>query len=177
MPFLKNLLGQSDPQSSKSSSAILAQQFDKDWFNAVKRFGIVAGFGAFRFDVRDPNTREIINPHEGLAGTFDDWQQIKSPWDRQLHLFELLLDTMNKSMKLWQIANVLTAIRLPNRAVALLQENALPTPDSDDYTQVCSAFSKGFIGLQDGENALIWAQKAAEAKPDNAHLQVVLADA
>src|SRR5262245_16285435 len=126
MDSFKGLFGNKNQQNSSAHE--LQAEFDDDWYKAVQRFAKVAGFGSFSLNVKHPQTRQPITPHEGLGGTFEDWQKIQSPWDRRSLLFLTILETVGKSMKAWQIANILTSDRRPNNALELLQKSGQPVP-------------------------------------------------
>jgi hypothetical protein len=59
----------------------------------------------------------------------------------------------------------------------MMQESKPPAAEAGDYAQHCAAYAKALIGLARCADAVQWAQKAAEATPDDARIQIVLADA
>jgi len=176
MSFLKRLFGKNDPGNRPNQTAQV-DQFNQEWFAAVKRFPIVAQFNNFRFDLKHPDTGDIMQPHEGIAGTFEDWLQVESPWDRRRLLFELLLNAVGRSLKNWQLANILVAIRRPDQAISLFNQEQAPPPDSEDYADYCEAHARALQYLQRPQEAIEWAQKAHTAAKDNKTIQLRLADA
>lgn len=164
-----------DPKPPSISEA-QKQMFDQEWFAAVNRFFIVAGMGNSRFDLIHPETKEKMQPHEGLAGTLGDWVKIQSPWDRRRLLFDTILQTMWKSMKHWWIANILIANREPNKAIGLMKREPAPPADTEDYVYYCESYARVWQYLQQPQEALEWIQKAYSIANDNKIVRVRMAD-
>jgi hypothetical protein len=151
MSFLKNLLGA--PGAADGRDDPLAQRFDAEFHRAVRRFGIVTGYGdSFTLNLRNPETRETMAPHLGLTPYFEAWKQIRSPWDRIELFFRYFLESWGaEKFHVWAVANVLTAIRLPNEALEMLQRYDLPQPGSQYHTVHCGAFARALIPLDRSE--------------------------
>lgn len=118
-----------------------------------------------------------MQPHEGLNATFAEWKQIQSTWDQERYLLSFMLSGFGKSMNVWQVANILTAVRQPDKALQLLEENPQPVTDAKDYISHYCSFAKAHIGLQQANLALEWAKKAFNADPTNPRIRTLYADA
>ena len=178
MSFLKNLFGKG--AGGDADADPLAPRFDEEWHRAVRRFAVVTGYGVdrFVFNLRHPETREIMPPHLGIAPYFDEWKQIVSPWDRIDLFFRVILDTLGvDGLHIWAVANVFTACRRPQQALEALQSAELTEAGSDYYARHCGAYARALIPLNHPQKALEWAQTAAAAAPDDARLRLLLADA
>jgi len=177
MSFLKNLFGASG--AADGSDDPLAPRFDAEFHRAVRRFGVVTGYGdSFTLNLRNPETHEPMAPHLGITPYFEAWKQIRSPWDRIELFFRYFLESRGaEQFHAWAVANVLTAIRLPNEALEMLQKADLPQPDSQYHALHCGAFARALIPLNRSQEALTWAQGAAAADPEDARLRLLLADA
>jgi tetratricopeptide (TPR) repeat protein len=176
--LLKNLFG---PKAAAGEDADpLAAQFDADWFRAVRRFAIVSGYGVdgFQFNLRHPETNELMAPHLGITPYFEDWKQIRSPWDRLDLFYRLIIGTRGvENFHPWAIANILTASRRPQEALETLKATELAEAGSEYYARHCGAFARALIPLSHPVEALQWAQTAATADPDDSRLQLLLGDA
>ncbi len=155
----------------------ITEQFDAAWYRAVASFGVMTGMGTITLNLEHAQTHQPMLPHEGANATFAQWRQLHAPYDQRRLFFHLLGGAFEKSMTVWQAANFLSADRRPNEALSALERFAPPASDQPDYAEYCAAFAKANIGLTRYAEALDWAQKAADASPDNAHFQTVLADA
>ena len=165
---------------SEADSDPLAARFDAEWHRAVRRFAIVTGYGVegFEFNLRHSETGEITAPHIGIAPYFDDWKQIRSPWDRMDFFFRLILGTRGvENFHDWAVANVLTACRRPQQAIEMLQKTALTEAGSEYHARHCGAYARALIPLSLPKEALEWAQTATAADPEDARLHLLLADA
>jgi hypothetical protein len=175
MSFLKRLVGRGDAGADP-----LGARFDEEWYRAVRRFAIVTGYGVdgFEFNLRHPETREIMPPHLGIAPYFEDWKQIRTPWDRMDLFFRLILDTQGiENFHPWAVANVMTACRQVEQAYEMLQGTELTEAGTKYYARHCGAFARTLIPLNHPSEALEWAQAADAADSGNARLRLLLADA
>lgn len=178
MSLLNHLFGSND--AGNANDCPLGARFDEEWYRAVRRFAIVAGYGVdgFEFNLRHPETRAIMPPHLGIAPYFEEWKGIRSPWDRQDLFFRLILGTRGiENFDVWAAANILTACRKPEVALELLQKMQLAEPGTQYYARHCGAFARALIPLDRPSEALQWAQTAAAADPEDARLRLLLADA
>jgi hypothetical protein len=175
MSLLKGLFG-SDESAGEDP---LATIFDQEFFRAVRRFAIVSGYGdAFKLTLRHPETSEPMAPHVGIAPYFEKWKTIRTPWDRVELFFRYFLESRgSENFDPAAVANILTVLRLPQEALELLNRYELSEPDSDVYARHCGAFARAMIPLERREEALQWARTAATAAPEDARLQLLLADA
>jgi tetratricopeptide (TPR) repeat protein len=171
MSFLKRMFG------NKNGDAELRQRFDDEFLRTVHRFKIVAGFESFQFRLLHPETRQPMTPHEGLAGTFEDWKKIQSVWDRRRLIFDVLLEMMGRSMAVWHIARIFTANREPQRALKLLDDNPVAEQNSKEFAAYCAARGNAFIKQQRPAEALEWIRKTSQIEPQNRELKILLADA
>ena len=176
MSFLKGIFGKADGNAAEDP---LAAQFDEDFHRAVRRFGVVSGYGdAFKLTLRHPETREAMAPHVGIAPYFETWKAIQSPWDRVELFFRYFLESRGaENFDPWAVANILTALRLPQEASELLNKYELSEPESDVHARHCGAFARAMIPLERRDEAVQWARRASEAAPDDARLRLLLADA
>ena len=62
-------------------------------------------------------------------------------------------------------------------ALRMIECEEPPQPGADFYSLHCGAFAQALLALNRKEEALQWAQEAASDDPENAGLQVLLADA
>jgi hypothetical protein len=158
----------------------LAVTFDAEFYRAVRRFGIICGYGVdgFKLKLRHPETGEPMAPHRGIAPYFDAWRKILSPWDRDELFFRYFIESRGEgNFDPWAVANVFTALRLPHEALQILQRFELSEPGSPSFARHCGAFARAMIPLEQRDGALQWARTAAEGDPDDARLQLLLADA
>lgn len=177
MNFLKNLFGSNE--AGDAGDDPLGARFDAEWYRAVHRFAIVTGYGVagFEFNLRHPETREIMPPHLGIAPYFEDWKQIRTPWDRMDLFFRLILSTRGiENFHPWAVANVMTACRQVEQAYEMLQGTELPAAGAEYYARHCGAFARALIPLNHPAEALQWGQTAAAADPEDARLRLLLAD-
>ncbi len=175
MSFLKKMLG-----SGRSGDGVdpLAERFDAEWYQAVKRFEAISGYRGFAFNLRHPETGELMKPHEGVEPIFDEWKAIRSPWDRREMFYRCILATRGvENFDVWAVANVFTASRRPHTALEMLQGASLSEPGSEYYACHCGAYARALIPLNHPREALEWAQAAAAADPEDARLRVLLGDA
>lgn len=175
--FLKNLFG---TNAAGGDADPLAASFDADWFHAVRRFAIVSGYGVdgFQFNLRHPETNELMPPHLGIAPYFEDWKQIRSPWDRLDLFYRLIIGTRGvENFHPWAVANIFTASRRPQEAMELLRATELCEAGSNYYARHCGAFARALIPLNHFAEALQWAQAAAAADPEDTRLRLLLGDA
>ncbi len=175
MQFFKGLIRASTPQPTAEPDA-RALEFDETWVKTLRVFEKMVGLGTIRINLTHPRTKGPLKPHEGLNATFAEWKKIQSPWDQRVFIFDFLMNDMGfrKAMKVWQIANALTAMRGPDKALKLLQDNPQPETTSEDYAAHCAAFARAFFGLQQPVTALEWAKKAFEH--DSAAYKLIYAD-
>ncbi len=91
--------------------------------------------------------------------TFQEWKEISTLYDRRRLLFDLLFNTLKKSMNIWQIANYLVANRRPNIALELLEQNEKPDPTLPYYAEHCAAFGKANLNMTNYTRHSIGPQK------------------
>jgi tetratricopeptide (TPR) repeat protein len=178
MSFLKRLVGRETGGDADTDP--LGTRFDEEWYRVVRRFAIVSGYGVagFEFNLRHPETREIMPPHLGIAPYFEDWKQIRTPWDRMDLFFRLILDTRGiQNFHPWAVANVMTACRRVEQAYQILRGVELTGAGTKYYARHCGSFARVLIPLNQPKEALQWAQTAAAADPEDPRLQLLLADA
>jgi len=171
MSLFSNLLGR---KGQTPEDVAQKQQFDEEWIQAVKRFGIVTGLGTINLELKHPKTGKVMLPHEGLGQTFSEWKPIEAPYDRRALLFDQLFNTVGQSMNRWQIANYLVANRRPDKAFALLEQAQTSETASAGYH---AASAKALLSLGRPADAVIQAKKAIDTMPDYSRLRTVYADA
>ncbi|MBI1281222.1 MAG: tetratricopeptide repeat protein [Anaerolineaceae bacterium] len=176
MQFLKNFRSKTTVENQKPVDN-QAETFDLTWAKTLHLFQIISGVGEISFRLTHPKTGKPLKPHEGLNATFAEWKQIQSRWDQERYLFSFMLSGLGKSMNAWQVANILTAARQPDKALQLLQENPQPITDTKDYVPHCCSFANAYVGLQEANLALEWARKAFNAAPTNSSIRALYADA
>lgn len=150
--------------------------FDAEWHLYVAKFKHIVGFKSLSLNLKHPKTQKSAAPHECIPEVYQEWQNIKSSWDRQSLLFSVIYDLVGEYMKPWQLANYLVADRNPVEAFEIVQE-ASSGSLGDDYPQHCAALAKSLIALTYYEESLKWAKKACEAEPKNSQFKIILADA
>jgi thioredoxin-like negative regulator of GroEL len=178
MNFLKHLMGRKT--GGDATADPLGARFDEEWYRAVRRFAIVTGYGVggFEFNLRHPETGEIIPPHLGIAPYFEDWKQIRTGWDRTDLFFRLILGSRGiENFHPWAVANVMTACRQVEQAYELLRKAELSEAGTEYHARHCGAFARVLIPLNQPKEALEWARTAAAADPEDARLRLLLADA
>lgn len=171
MSLFGNLLGR---KGQAADAAAQQQQFDEEWVQAVKRFGIVTELGTINLELKHPKNGQVMTPHEGLGQTFNEWKPIEAPYDRRALLFDQLLNTVGQSMHGWQIANYLVANRRPRKAFELLEQAPATETNVVGYQ---AALVKTLLSLGRPADALVHAEQAIEAMPDNGRLRALYADA
>lgn len=153
------------------------QAFNEAWFRALRRFAAIAGINGLSFNLHHPETKEILAPHAGVAGTFDAWKQIETPSEKERLLLSEILGFVSQAIKPWHVANMMTALRRPKEAFAHLEANPPANGTGQDYAEYCAACARVFMSFELAEKALEWATKAANAAPNDKKIQCVLADA
>jgi len=153
------------------------QEFDKAWELAINRFKILVGMKSFGINLKHPDTKKPIKPHEAIPEVFQEWQKIKSTWDRNLLIFDTFYHIANQHMKPWQIANYLTISRNAFEALNLMKNFIQEDIDNPDRGEFFAALAKALMALTYHHDALLWAQRASKIEPDNSHFQLILADA
>ena len=171
MGFLDSLLGR---KSQTPKGIAQAEQFDEEWVQGVKRFGIVTGLGTINLDLKHPKTGAVMTPHEGLGQTFRKWQIVEAEYDRRTVLFDQVFQMAGAHMNRWQIADYLTAVRRPNKAAEFLAQAEASERDSAGFL---AASAKALLNLGRYAEALPQAQSAAANAPENARLRTLYADA
>lgn len=141
-------------QETQNENEIAEQEFDADWKIAQSRFVVITGIKATNFKLKHPQTGEEMLPHEGLGGTFSDWQQIQSQYDKRALLFNQLYDVFGNAMNSWQTANYLVLDRRADVALQVLEESEKPSIENADYAEHCASYSKAFINLGRYKEAL-----------------------
>ncbi|WP_375492753.1 hypothetical protein [uncultured Nostoc sp.] len=157
--------------------------FDKEWDAVVIRFRVLVGFKSLNITLKHPKTLSPSKPHIALPDTFKEWKKIKSLCDRRSLMFGVIFDLVGQHMKNWQIANYLTAQRLPLDALDLLIDDTNQLQQEtqgnlgEDYVSYCSAIAKTLISLTQYQEALNWVKKASHSAPNNSHIELLKADA
>jgi hypothetical protein len=151
MSFLRNLFG----TKSADGPDPLAARFEEEWHRPVRCFGVVAGYRSFQFNLRHPDTGELMKPHEGVEAIFEEWKTIQSPWDRWSLFFRCILATRGvDQFHIWAVANAFTFGRHPDSALEMLQQNDLTEPGSEFHARHCGAFARAWIALHRPPEAL-----------------------
>ena len=150
--------------------------FDLEWNLYVSKFRSIVGFKSLNLNLKHPKTQKITTPHECIPDTYQEWQNIKSTWDRQSLLFSVIYDLVGQYMKPWQVANYLIADRDPFQAFEILQDASSDNWD-EDFPPHCASLAKSLCSLTYYEESLKWAEKAYQAQPSNPSFETILADA
>jgi len=172
MGFLKKLFRRSESGDEDA----LRRQFDEEWRHSLELFAIVTGLGEFSLNLKHPETGQPMEPHAGLAGSFSDWKEIHAAYERRRLFLELIYEAMWERLSAWQAANYLSAVRHPDTALEVLEEEGEPT-DQDELGGYAAARARALLGLTRYADALVWANKAVIAEPDNHRFHVLRADA
>lgn len=151
--------------------------FDREWERCISLFKAVVGINSLNINLTHPETRQPLKPHEGVAGTFEDWAKVESPWDRRSLIFEVIYQAIGRNLTPWQAASYLTYDRRPSDAFNLLEKASKGKISSQDAGPYSAALSKALASLTYYKDALDWAQKAVQLEPSNSHFQIILADA
>lgn len=170
-------MNEPNPSPETDTPEMLDAEFDAAWEAAMPRFTRIADLPGLKINLRHPETKAILPPHEGLAGTLDEWAQIQSVPDREACLFETALDLVGQDLPPWAIANVLTHLRHPDEAFDVLQKAPEPESGGEDCARHCAAYARALLSLARHEVGLEWAKAAAAADPESTDYQVLLADA
>jgi tetratricopeptide (TPR) repeat protein len=150
--------------------------FNVEWKESVANFKSIVSFKSLNIDLKHPITNQAMTAHEQIPDIYQQWLEIKSPWDRQSLLFSVIYDLVGEYMKPWQIANYLTADRNPLEAFTILQEASSDNLD-EDYPPHCAALSKSLCSLTYYKESLKWAERAYEVEQNNPQFETILADA
>jgi tetratricopeptide (TPR) repeat protein len=171
--FFKNFFGKKE---QINVSVSLEQKFDADWQTAQSRFFAVTKLNVSNFNLKHPETHETMLPHEGLGGTFSDWQQIESEYDKRGVLFNQLYEMLSGAMNDWQTANYHLLDRHADVALMILEDTDELSVEDADYADYCASKAKAFINSGMYEEALDWAEKAFENAPNDNIIHTLLAD-
>ena len=171
MGFLGNLLGRKSQMPTENART---QQFDEEWTQVVKRFGIVTGLGAINLDLKHPKTGGVMTPHEGLGQTFREWQSVEAEYDRRAVLFDQVFQMAGAHMNRWQVANYLTAVRRPDKAAEFLAQAEASEQGTAGFQ---AASAKALLNLGRYAESLPQAQSAAANAPADTRLRTLYADA
>lgn len=150
--------------------------FNTEWGECISIFKYIAGLKSLNIDLKHPMTNQIMTAYEQFPGVYQQWLEIRSPWDRRSLLFSVIYDLIGEYMKPWQVANYLTADRNPLEALTILEEN-IPDNSDENYLSHCASLAKSLCSLTYYEESLKWIKKAYEAEPNNPHFENILADA
>jgi hypothetical protein len=66
--------------------------FETEWHLYVAKFKYIVGFKSLNLNLRHPKTQKSAAPHECIPEIYQEWKNIKSPWDRQSLLFSVIYD-------------------------------------------------------------------------------------
>lgn len=155
----------------------IAAQFDEMFPQMVRKFGVIAGLKDFKFDLVNPETKEPIAPSKAVEEWAHNWSNLKTSWDRRRYLYNMMLNTLEDKITPWHKANILTAMRRPHHAVEQLNGKPMPPEGHAEYPTYCGAIARTLLALGQNKDALDWAEKAAQADPENNSLQALYADA
>ncbi len=102
--------------------------------------------------------------HEAFNGTFGEWQNIQSAWDRRSVLFALWDQTEFNKLRKWQIVERFVKDRAAMDAVQFQKENI----SADDFQDIrlIIALSRLYSVLDSPPTAMRYAKGAYELRPD-----------
>ena len=176
---MSTLPGSFDQEAETGETAdSMAARFDKDWHRAERRFGVVSGYRNFRCDLADETGQAATSPHAGAPEIFERWKPLRTGWERRDLFSRCFLASVGVDQFLtWAVANVFVDNGNAEAALRMLERAEPPQPGADFCALHCGAFAQALLALNRKEKALQWAQEAASDDPENAGLQVLLADA
>lgn len=150
--------------------------FDREWESALDLFKKYVELPINNFVLKDPDTHLEIPPHVGLGGTFEDWKEIQSPWDRRCILFDCIVEYLQDKMQLWQIANYYTYTRMPSRALEGLLLEEENKPEIINNSGFTIAKVRALFSLSKVDESILLARKAVQQAPDNNDYKILLGD-
>lgn len=106
----------------------------------------------------------VYQEHEAFGGTFAQWQQVQSIWDRRSILFQLWDATEFDKLEKWQVIERLTKDRYALKAIEF--EKASITTDDFQDVRLIVAMSKLYRAMDSYDSALHYSKTAYELRPD-----------
>jgi hypothetical protein len=158
------------PQQQNNSKE--EEDFKNELYLSMRRYYSNAGLQAV---LNLTNNGITLKEHEAFDGTYREWQDIRSAWDRMGLFYDLWDQTELKKLEKWQ---VLERYIKDRRAVDALnfKEINVTTEDFMDI-RVPVALSKMYRSLDTLPNALYYAEAAYKLRPDLDIVKVELATA
>ncbi len=184
MSIFKKLFGKTEKkQTEKSQSTGLPKEAQEEFLRMMKQMSSTSNTPEqFKIELYDSLNRYYSNPelriklnltdkdgkvdkeHEAFGGTFIEWQQIKSIWDRRSVLFDFWDDTEFKKLQKWQIIERFTKDRYALKAIEF-QKTDITIDDLQDIRLIIS-LSKMYRVMDSFEHALKYSKGAYELRPD-----------
>lgn len=165
MSFFKNLFG-------KNTIPIEDKAFTIDFEDALKRY-IGVTDGKVDYEFKDKNGT-IIPPSYAFKGTYNQWKEIVSAWDKRSVIFAALDEIYLSKIPVHQIIERFVMDRYPEKALlfadSFAKENEYNNPD------FLASLSKCYFILSQFEKSIDLAQKALALDANNKKAKIAMAD-
>ncbi len=102
--------------------------------------------------------------HEAFNSTYDEWKEIRSAWDRRSVLFSLWDSSELLKLQKWQVIERYVKDRYGLKAIDF-QQTQVSNEDFDNI-RLAVSLSKLYRIMDSYENALYYAERAYEIRPD-----------
>ena len=184
MSIFKKLFGKTKKKKTeKFESTGLPKEAQEEFLRMMKQMSSSSNTPEeFKIELYDSLNRYYSNPelqtdlnltdtdgtvyeeHEAFGGTFAEWQQIKSVWDRRSVLFQHWDESEFAKLQKWQIIERYTKDRYGLKAIEFQKTNI--TNDDFQDIRLVVALSKLYRAMDSYDNALRYAKGAYELRPD-----------
>lgn len=162
--MFKNLFGK--------KKIIEDKEFTLDFNDALKRYvGISDGEVEYEFKDKKGN---VIPPSYAFEGTYNEWKNIKSVWDRRSVIFSALDEIYISKIPKEQIIERFVIDRYAEKALMFSEEYS----NEDDFKNAdfLASLSKCHFFLSNYDESKKLATQALEIESDNKKAQIALAD-
>lgn len=184
MSIFKKLFGKTEKKKTEEvKSTGLSKEAQEEFLRIMKQMSNTSNTPEqFKTELYDSLNRYYSNPelqielnltdkdgivykgHEAFGGTFSEWQQIKSIWDRRSILFQHWDKSEFEKLQKWQIIERYTKDRHGLKAIEFQKTNI--TNDDFQDIRLIIALSKLYRVMDSFDNALRYAKGAYELRPD-----------
>jgi len=144
------------------------QLFKTELYDSLNRYYALPE-AKIELDLEDETGRSYPE-HEAFDATFQEWQQVRSVWDRRSILFGLWDESEFDKLHKWQVIERFVKDRYPLKAVDF-QKTGITQEDLQD-AKLLVALSKLYRVLDYLPQALQYAQAAYTAHPDQDFVKV-----
>lgn len=171
-PTSSQAASQTDPQATNDPE--VGERFKQEIEEAIPRYFSTPQNEPVDFTLRD-EAGEKISPHEAYPEQFQQWQGIRSPWDRQSLIYSILDQIFWDKLQLWQILERFTDDRYCQKALEMAAQYARPEVE-EQQAPFCAALGRAQFIAGDIRAAEANMRKAIELDDTYLNARIYLAD-